>query len=340
VEIAVQKPHQKSIILLSRQLCNVGLEQLFFGLCGDSTVILSSAFAGGSRFDFRSVGELSLLSGEALAGLLSSESLVVDSEDALLQVLLALGRPGLLCHIRLEFLSAGAIAGLFKDLASCGHTEPLWRGVADWLTRPPPPPTPEIDSLIISQFPPLFEEFRAKHFNLLWRGSRDGFGAAEFHRRCDRRANTLTLISDTKGNVFGGFTPVKWKSREWNGKDGDEDNRFKGDDSLRSFLFTLKNPHGVPARKFVLRAEKRQRAISCSTRWGPAFGNIEITIPERCNTCVGCATLIRDRAYANNTAIDFPFTGAPRFTVKEIEVFEITDETDRPTDREKCANGR
>jgi archaellum component FlaC len=72
-----------------------------------------------------------------------------------------------------------------------------------------PPPTPALafDSLIVPQFPPLFEEFRAKRFNLLWRGSRDGFTAQEFHRRCDGRANTLTLISDTDGNVFGGFTP-------------------------------------------------------------------------------------------------------------------------------------
>jgi hypothetical protein len=34
--------------------------------------------------------------------------------------------------------------------------------------------------LIIFQFPRLFKEFCAKRFNLLWRGSRDGFSAAEF----------------------------------------------------------------------------------------------------------------------------------------------------------------
>jgi chromosome segregation ATPase len=33
-------------------------------------------------------------------------------------------------------------------------------------------------SLIIREFPALFEEFRAKRFNLLWRGSHDGFTAA------------------------------------------------------------------------------------------------------------------------------------------------------------------
>jgi hypothetical protein len=69
-----------------------------------------------------------------------------------------------------------------------------------------------LDSLITPQLPPLFDEFNANRFNLLWRGSRDGFTTQEFHLHCDGRANTLTLISDTDGNIFGRFTPVKWES--------------------------------------------------------------------------------------------------------------------------------
>jgi hypothetical protein len=64
-----------------------------------------------------------------------------------------------------------------------------------------------------------------KHFKLLWRGSRDSFTADEFHLRCNGRPNTLTLIQDTKGNVFGDFTPVEWASPALD--------KFKGDDSLR-----------------------------------------------------------------------------------------------------------
>jgi hypothetical protein len=69
-----------------------------------------------------------------------------------------------------------------------------------------PPPTAgspaRLESLIVGEYPPLFEEFRAKRFNLLWRGSRDGFGADEFHRR----------NRDAKGTVCGGVTPVEWES--------------------------------------------------------------------------------------------------------------------------------
>jgi hypothetical protein len=57
---------------------------------------------------------------------------------------------------------------------------------------------------------------------------------------------------DTDGNVFGGFTPVKWESREW---EGDGSNCLKGDNSRRSLLFTLTNPHGVPPRKLALKKE-------------------------------------------------------------------------------------
>jgi hypothetical protein len=123
------------------------------------------------------------------------------------------------------------------------------------------PATPKLDSLIISSFPPLFDEFRGKRFVLLWRGSGDGFGARDLHGRCDGHANTLTLILDTGENLFGGFTPLQWESRVWNGKSGDAKNCWKCDERLKSFLFTLKKPHNIPARKFALKAAMRQWAI-------------------------------------------------------------------------------
>jgi hypothetical protein len=36
-------------------------------------------------------------------------------------------------------------------------------------------------------------------------GGCDDFGARNFHDRCDDRENTLALIGDTDGNIFGGF---------------------------------------------------------------------------------------------------------------------------------------
>jgi hypothetical protein len=76
-------------------------------------------------------------------------------------------------------------------------------------SSPQQPSVPSSDSRITAVFPEIFAEFRTKPISLLWRGSRDGFKAKEFHRPCDGHANTLTVILDTEGNIFGGFTPVK-----------------------------------------------------------------------------------------------------------------------------------
>jgi hypothetical protein len=170
-------------------------------------------------------------------------------------------------------------------------------------------------SLIVSQFPALFAEFRGKRFSLLWRGSRDGFGADNFHGCCDGHANTLTFIEDTEGNIFGGFTPVEWES-------GD---RYKGDPSLKSFLFTLKNPRNFPGRKFGLKAAKKGEAIWCDSSRGPNFWDIRVSDNGNANT--DSSTFLFGGSYANDTGRDGRnfFTGSDYFTVKEIEVFEITD---------------
>jgi hypothetical protein len=181
---------------------------------------------------------------------------------------------------------------------------------------PVPPPPAAFTSLIVPEFPALFAEFRGKRFTLLWRGSRDGFGAREFHRRCDGHGNTLTLILDTKGDIFGGFTPAEWEVG---------DGQSRADPSLKSFLFTLKNPHNFPPRKFALKAEKKNQAIACWDTWGPHFWDISVS--DNCNKGSSSQTGAFGGHYVNDTGLDglTLFTGSERFTVKEIEVFEIRD---------------
>jgi hypothetical protein len=195
--------------------------------------------------------------------------------------------------------------------------------------RPPGPPAPQATppavavppapagfaSLIVADFPGLFAEFRGKRFALLWRGSRDGFSARDFHGRCAGHAPTLTLIQDTDGNIFGGFTPVEWESRQWSPK---------ADPSLKSFLFTLKNPHNFPARKFELKDEEKDGAIVCDSLTGPYF--CDIGVSHNCNANTHSFSEL-GYSYANDTGLDGwkVLTDSENFTVKEIEVFEIAD---------------
>jgi hypothetical protein len=146
-------------------------------------------------------------------------------------------------------------------------------------------PTRTLESRAFWEFPAIFDEFREKQFTLLWRGRRDGCAASEFHSRCDGHQNTLTVILDTKGHICGGFTPVEWESRQCN----DENNYWKTDASLKCFIFTLKNPHNVPARRFSLKAQQQDRAIVCMAAKGPNFD--EIYVCENCNASTDSGTL-------------------------------------------------
>jgi phosphopantetheinyl transferase (holo-ACP synthase) len=181
----------------------------------------------------------------------------------------------------------------------------------------------KIDPLIVSDFPSIFEEFKDQRFLLLWRGSRDGFFARDFHKRCDGHANTLTMILDTKWNIFGGFTPIEWESRKWNRKFGDENNCWKCDPSLKSFIFTLKNPHNFPARRFALKPEAKEKAIECDANWGPCFYDIDVS--DNCNSNTLNSAEMFGTTYDNDTGLDNEtfLTGSSEFEVKEIEVFEI-----------------
>jgi hypothetical protein len=122
-------------------------------------------------------------------------------------------------------------------------------------------------------------------FSLLWRGSRDGFRARDFHRCCDAQSHTLTVIRDTQGNIFGGFTPAAWESSFLS--------RAKQDRSLRSI-------RRMGVRDLVI-------ADGCNVNDSHAHG-------------FGSAYVNDSRV--DDSLL---FTGSAAFKVSEIEVFDIRE---------------
>jgi hypothetical protein len=122
------------------------------------------------------------------------------------------------------------------------------------------------------------------------------------------------VILNTNGNIFGGFTPVEWGSTSY----------YNADDSEKSFLFTLKNPHNIAPRRFACKPAMKRWAIRCHSEWGPFF--YDMAVSDNCNTNTPSHTSLGDTC-TNNTGLgwDTVFTGSWKFQVKEIEVFEITD---------------
>jgi hypothetical protein len=178
-----------------------------------------------------------------------------------------------------------------------------------------------IDSVIVSSLPELLKtEWPAKQFLLLYRGSRDGFDTADFHRKCDGHGRTMTLIQDSNNYLFGGYTPVAWA-----GEGG-----AQADPSLSTFVFTLTNPHKLAPRKFALRPEVKYQTIYCERTYGPVFGGTFYTrdgctrtrAEGSCNYTGGFESyFINDSGVAESVL----FTGSEYFAVKEMEVFEIKD---------------
>ena len=53
----------------------------------------------------------------------------------------------------------------------------------------------------------------ASKCSLLYRASRDGWAASNFHAHCDDKAPTVTVVLSGT-NIFGGFTEQSWTSKE------------------------------------------------------------------------------------------------------------------------------
>ncbi|CAF0862681.1 unnamed protein product [Didymodactylos carnosus] len=99
-----------------------------------------------------------------------------------------------------------------------------------------------------------------QQWQLIYRASRDGFGAKDFHDRCNDPGATVTVIRSKNGYLFGGCTRAPWKSdRGW--KEG-----------ASAFLFTLTNPHTTPPTKYQIDPQKSVTAVWHHASWGPIFG--------------------------------------------------------------------
>jgi hypothetical protein len=154
-------------------------------------------------------------------------------------------------------------------------------------------------------------------FVLFWRRSCNDFGSQDFHGRYEGHANTLPLILDTDGNVFGDFVPLTQESR---GND-------KSDESLRTFLIALKNRPSISARRFALHAEQGPNEIDYNSSSGPLFGaGYDIIALDKCNgNTRSCTSPAWSSVSDTELRRSIVLRGSRNFPVSRIEVFEITD---------------
>jgi len=153
---------------------------------------------------------------------------------------------------------------------------------------------------------------RDQKWVLIYKATRDGFRAVDFHRCCDNQGPTMTIIqSKSGGYLFGGYSSVSWASRA----DYIVDNSGP-------FLFTLTNPHGIPPTKYQVADPKS--AIRDHSRYGPTFGGgHDIYICDQSNTTTYSNSNF-PHSYIDTTGKgNATFTGNKNFQVNEIEVYRL-----------------
>ena len=107
---------------------------------------------------------------------------------------------------------------------------------------------------------------RINDFKLLYRASRDGFEAQNFHKKCDGQSNTLTLVKTISQIRFGGFTENYW------------DNNSGNKNGKKGFVISLND-------KEIFYNDIGEYNIYCDKKVGPSFrgGKHDFTIVDKCN---------------------------------------------------------
>ena len=142
--------------------------------------------------------------------------------------------------------------------------------------------------------------------NLIYRGSRDGFAIADFHRLCDNKESTIVImrVAGTT-ELLGGYSPLQWNL---------DDGYYN---TNKSFIFAL-GDHELNGAIFSS-VDNGECAIYCEQNAGPVFGHGE-------DLCFGYHNdfNVQDSCYAYQDSYSLPIRAIQNdFTIDEIEVFHV-----------------
>ena len=156
--------------------------------------------------------------------------------------------------------------------------------------------------------------FEKDKWDLIYQGSRHGFGAKDFHSKCDGHPNTLTIIKTSQLHIFGGYVNVSW----------DTSGLYKQD--RNSFIFSLVNRDHTQV-KMNFDAFYGNNSIQCNSSYGPTFGGgHDIYVSDQANSnSLSYSNLgynYKHPLYSYNTNEAKSFlAGSYNFQVSEIEVY-------------------
>ena len=142
---------------------------------------------------------------------------------------------------------------------------------------------------------------------LLFKMSENGSNSEDFHKYCDNKGPTLTLIKTTKNKIFGGFTPLNWNSQV---------GIFK-DINNQTFIFSLNS------KKKYNMINKIGNAIYCNRDNGPNFGNSDFGLRKNMLKGDTCANTSCNFLSNNNLGLTGGKGLFEVFETKELEVYKV-----------------
>ena len=151
---------------------------------------------------------------------------------------------------------------------------------------------------------------------LIYRASRDGDLAKDFHLQCDFIGPNVTLVKTKRGYIFGGFTVKSWKHLYKDIKKDDPENGTEYKD-IKAFGFS------VNKKKIYENGIPDEEIIYCNNNYGVCFKNYFFKIFDGCFKNGGVCGKIEE---INFDGIDkeYEFNGGEKkFDIEEIEVFQI-----------------
>jgi len=152
-----------------------------------------------------------------------------------------------------------------------------------------------------------------RRFALLYKASRDGFSGHDFHRMCDNKGSSLTVIQTSEGAfLFGGYTSAPWGGT----------NIYKTDPT--AFLFTLTNPHGIPPSLFPVKHDEAHHATHAQPAHCAVFGNgHDLFLASDSHLNAESFTAFPWSFVATSSKGAETFTGSFHFTTSEVEVYAV-----------------
>ena len=94
--------------------------------------------------------------------------------------------------------------------------------------------------------------------------SKIGYKCEDFHKYCDNKGPTLSLVKTKQNKIFGGFTPLNW-----NDYDG-----HLFDPSNQTFIFSLNLNKKFDA------INPKKKAINCTSKIAICFGDYDFSLNE------------------------------------------------------------